>query len=362
MKRTLIGLLAVALIGGILFSGCVAPPPEQLPEAPDTAPEPTPKETPAPAPSTTTSPAVSPCQNVEPTYQKAPATITIQSDGQEVRVNLVKLVGSVSRPDTTVLVNNTPAIVSGDGSYSSFLDLAEGKNTIEIKTIQGVSTNTESITVFFIPPLMINLTGFEFSGDTHNSKVPMKVTGVVNNSKAKVTVNGHEAKVAQDGTFSVQMELEPSICSKIQMIAVLGEEVDVDELVFAKGLAIVPGQAIFWFPRIILPNSQACGYTAIKLKAGETESLAAVLRVKKYFAGRSELSVVRFSQGMEQPMIPGLIADVHPSDFNISYPNIDYQLTINVKTSPELASGEYYFRLKGGNYSTSEKITVTIEP
>jgi hypothetical protein len=43
MKRTLIALLAVAVIGGILFSGCVAPPPE----APDTA-EPTPEETPMP--------------------------------------------------------------------------------------------------------------------------------------------------------------------------------------------------------------------------------------------------------------------------------------------------------------------------
>jgi hypothetical protein len=356
MNRTLIALLTVAVIGGMLFSGCVVPPPEPPPEAPVTSSEPTPEETPPPAPSTTTSPAVSPCQNVESTYQKAPATITIQSDGQEVRVNLVKLVGSVSCPDTTVLVNNTPAIVSGDGSYYSFLDLAEGKNIIEIKTIQGVSTNTESITVFFTPPLMIKLTGSEFSGDVHNDKAPMKVTGVVNNSKAKVTVNGHEAKVAQDGTFSVQIELELGICSKIQMIAVLGEEVDVDELVFAKGFAIVPGQAIFWFPRIILPNS------AIKLKAGETGSLTAVLRIKKHFAGRSELSVVRFSQGMEQPMIPGLIADVNPSDFNISYPNIDYQLTINVKTSPELASGEYYFRVKGGHYSTSEEITVTIEP
>jgi len=215
---------------------------------------------------------------------------------------------------------------------------------------------------------MINLTGCELSGDTHNGKVPMKVTSVVNNSKAKVTVNGHEAKVAQDGTFSVQVELGPGIGSKIQMIAVLGEEVDVDGLVFAKGLAIVPGQAIFDFPRIILPNSQPCDHTAIKLKAGETESLAAVLRVKKFFVGRgtvySELSVVRVSRdsGNEQPMIPGLIVDVNPSDFIIIYPNIDYQLTINVKTSPELASGEYYFRLKGGNYSISDIITVTIEP
>jgi len=212
---------------------------------------------------------------------------------------------------------------------------------------------------------MINLTGFELIEDTHNSKVPIKVTGVVNNPKAKVTVNGHEAKVAQDGTFSIQVELGPGIGTKIQMIAILGEEVDVDELYFAKGLAIVPGQTILELPRIILPNSQACAHTAIKLKAGETESLAAVLRVTKFFVGYgtvySELSVVRFSQGSEQPMIPGLIVDVNPSDF-IIYPNIDYQLTINVKTSPELASGEYYFRLKGGNYSISDIITVTIEP
>jgi len=50
MKRTLIGLLAVAVVGGILFSGCVAPPPEAPPEAPVTAPEPTPDGTPTPVP------------------------------------------------------------------------------------------------------------------------------------------------------------------------------------------------------------------------------------------------------------------------------------------------------------------------
>jgi len=50
MKRTLTALLTVAVIGGILFSGCVAAPPEPPPEAPDTAPEPTPEVTPIPIP------------------------------------------------------------------------------------------------------------------------------------------------------------------------------------------------------------------------------------------------------------------------------------------------------------------------
>jgi hypothetical protein len=45
MKRTLIGLLAVAVIGGMLFSGCVAPPPE-----PPVTAEPTPEGTPIPVP------------------------------------------------------------------------------------------------------------------------------------------------------------------------------------------------------------------------------------------------------------------------------------------------------------------------
>ena len=66
MKRILIALLTVAVIGGILFSGCVAAPsaapppvapappleptPEPTPEAPDTAPELTPELTPIPMP------------------------------------------------------------------------------------------------------------------------------------------------------------------------------------------------------------------------------------------------------------------------------------------------------------------------
>jgi hypothetical protein len=46
MKKILIGLLTVAVVGGILFSGCVAPPPE----APVTSPETTPEVTPIPWP------------------------------------------------------------------------------------------------------------------------------------------------------------------------------------------------------------------------------------------------------------------------------------------------------------------------
>jgi hypothetical protein len=46
MKRTLIGLLTVPVIGGILFSGCVAPPPE----GPVTSPETTLEVTPTPMP------------------------------------------------------------------------------------------------------------------------------------------------------------------------------------------------------------------------------------------------------------------------------------------------------------------------
>jgi hypothetical protein len=49
MKRILIALLTVAVVGGILFSGCVASPPEP-PEAPVTSPEPTPHGTPIPWP------------------------------------------------------------------------------------------------------------------------------------------------------------------------------------------------------------------------------------------------------------------------------------------------------------------------
>ena len=79
MKRTLIGLLTVAVIGGILFSGCVGAPPEP-PEAPDTAPEPTPNGTPTPTPTNQNSVLI--------TYQRSGGImglrdqLTIYSDGR----------------------------------------------------------------------------------------------------------------------------------------------------------------------------------------------------------------------------------------------------------------------------------------
>jgi hypothetical protein len=302
-----------------------------------------------------------PYQDVQLTYQEASVTITGLSDGADLHVNLVKFTGNVS-PDTTVFVNNTEGIVSEDGRYYALLDLSPGRNIIEVKTVRGDVTSIESIAVTFTPLLAVYLDWPDYDPNADYNKTPLTVTGTVNNPRARVTVNGYEVNVAEDGNFSTQVQLTPDH-SDVQAIAKFGNEVDVAWLMFVLSdgkITPVPGQSLLDSSHTFV--SQA----TVELAAGESSSIDFTLVVRKdVVRGFSEarFSITRVGQNDENelPMLSQLVAEVNPSNFTI-YPNVDYHSTIAIKTSPGLASGEYYFLLKGhfGTDYSSDRITVVV--
>ena len=281
-------------------------------------------------------------ENVQATYQEAPATITLESDGQEIHVNLVKFVGAVSL-GTTVTVNNTAATVASDGSYYAFLDLPfGGKNTIDVTETQGTAATTRSIAVTFSPPLFVLLDNdMQFNEHTNYRRTPLKVTGIVSDPRAEVTVNGYRAKVAEDGSFSARIRLTQG---NIQAVGRLGDQVDEDSELFG-----FSGGKLYPIPMVQHPQlsyAEISPSATVNLKAGESSSLDYVIHARKdVFRSDCDVSIkqIRDTSGTTEPNASELSADVTPSNFGL-YPNVNYHSTIDIKTSVDLTPGKYLFQ------------------
>jgi hypothetical protein len=333
----------------------------------------------APAPTTTSEPTAStsnmstpnyyPYEDVKTTYQDAPAIITQASDGEELSVNLVKFVGLAPSSDAAILVNNTPVTENDDGSYYIYLDLNEGENTIEIKTIQGEKISRDFIHVFFTPPLAVYLDWPEVNiDDVDYSKTPLNITGKVTKPAANVTVNEVPVKVAQDGTFSTKVQLILGGYGSPQAIARLGNEADSDFvglfLVPDGKIGVMPGQSMLKASRFELPHNLIDNL--IKIRPGETSHIDVTLTIRKDFVddNNSKFSItgVALNDDTEQPMPPGLQINISPMNFKIYY-NIIYHFQINIKTSKELAAKEYRFRFNSyfGGRAPYTYITVDVK-
>jgi hypothetical protein len=257
-------------------------------------------------------------------------------------------------------VDNAPVTENADGSYYTYLDLNEGENTIEIKTIQGEEISRDFIHVFFTPPLAVYLDWPEVNiDDVDYSKTPLNITGKVSKPAASVTVNEVPVKVAQDGTFSTKVQLILGGYGSPQAIARLGNEADSDSvgIFLADGkVGVIPGQLVLKASRFELPHDLIANL--IKIRPGETSHIDVTLTIRKDIIGRD--SYLRFSicrvarndvsPAQELPPVPGLQLDINPMTFTV-YPNIIYHSTIDIRASKELAAGEYYFNIAGFNYS-----------
>lgn len=319
-------------------------------------------------------------------FKEAPITITRQSDGQVLHVNLVKFVGSCS-PDTSILINNVPAIVDQDGNYFLFLDLAKGRNVIQIKATQGTNISTDSLAITFEPPVAVVFTS-GYDNNTNYRKAPFPVTGLVNNPAAEVSIyqalnNMTRATVTPDGTFSAQMYLKdiPPEGSGfiLTAIAKLGDEMDNYwwAIGFNKDGKFVPGGGPYRGSTAdILPKD------TLKIVAGNSGVFDYVMNVQvmnaqydNFPSGNCKLIMVRLADTNAtrsgdngnintsgQPARPGLTGEIMPSEFTI-YPNIHYHINIQVTTSPTLTPGTYYFGVQGFPHSMGKFIiTVIVEP
>jgi len=136
-------------------------------------------------------------------------TLTLEvdspQDNSEVTESSIIVSGFVSDPATVVTVNGQPAEVAEDGTFSASTELEYGENTITVvTTVDGREIETRTIHVTRILTVMIT--------SPHNqaevTENPIAVSGFVSDPTALVTVDGQEAEVADDGTFSASTELK----------------------------------------------------------------------------------------------------------------------------------------------------------
>jgi nitrogen fixation protein FixH len=130
-------------------------------------------------------------------------------DGAELTGSPVMVSGNVSDASANVTINGVEAEVTEDGTFSASVELTEGENTIEVEaTAEGREPVSEIITVTYapeVPELSLDITAPEDGAELTES--PVTVSGNVSDASAKVTVNGIEAEVTEDGTFSIGVEL-----------------------------------------------------------------------------------------------------------------------------------------------------------
>lgn len=158
------------------------------------------------------------------TYAPAAPALSLQisspEDGAELTESPVTLSGTVSDPSAMVTVNDEEIEVAEDGTFSSSIELAHGENAITVTaTLEGYEPVTKTITVARV--LAVGITSPEDEAELTES--PITISGIVSDPEATVTVNGVEVEVAEDGSFSAQVELTEGE-NVIEAIAVLGEQ------------------------------------------------------------------------------------------------------------------------------------------
>ena len=131
--------------------------------------------------------------------------ITSPEDEADIADNEITVSGSVSDTAAKVTVDGAEVQVAEDGAFSSLVvEFDYVQNTINITaTVEGVEPVTKTLTITRI--LAVEITSPKPGAEITES--PLTVTGIVSNPKATVRVNGVEAEVSEDGTFSVEIEL-----------------------------------------------------------------------------------------------------------------------------------------------------------
>ena len=312
-------------------------------------------------------------------YENAPATISTQSDGDVLHVNLVKFVGKVSSLDSRVFVNNTPATVTSDGSYYAFLDLAKGKNVIQVNTVNGTRLTNQSLSVTFVPPVAVRIDYPKYDKDVDYSKTPLTITGAVDDPTADVTiVEGTDyflsiARVASDGSFSSAVllrEIPNAQGFGITAKARLGNEIAQDTFYITYNKGRIGPSPSPWNGSSfdISPKDQ------IIVKAGLTSTVDYTMNIRNDYFTPSvrKIAVVQLKDGtysdnqdkngnfIGRPMTPGLSAEVEPSDFT-TYCNIRYDCTIKITADTNLPPGAYYFGIQNEPGGAGGLFTIDVE-
>ena len=138
----------------------------------------------------------------------APLTLNLASpaDGYQAEVDLVRVMGTVSDPEASVIINNVKAHVTARGDFYAYIKLDEGENRIDAVALRGNESVAGTIRITYGPPAIIPAEelALEINSPQHNAQYNVNVLpviGIVSNPAAAVVVNGVEATVAEDGDF-----------------------------------------------------------------------------------------------------------------------------------------------------------------
>ena len=130
--------------------------------------------------------------------------ITSPEDNAEVTESPILVSGTVSDPMATVKVNDREITVADDGTFSAFVELDYVKNTITVSaTVDSQPPVTKTVTVSRV--LVLELTSPRYVVEVTNDQAT--ITGIVSPPSATVTVNGQEATVTRDGSFTITVQL-----------------------------------------------------------------------------------------------------------------------------------------------------------
>ncbi len=271
--------------------------------------------------------------------------ITSPQNNAEYRMNVLPVTGTVDDSGATVLINGIEALVATDGSFQGYVVLDHalltetGENIIEVTAINDEAKTVRTITVTFVPPLVVSRLDAETEPGVDHTKEPISVTGMVNNPEASVTINGKAVSVTQDGLFKAQVLLNEG-SSQIKAIATLGNERDEVYLAFMVENGYpnpVPGYSHFFMSRLTYEHE-------IKLKAGETYRLPVTLETRKDGPGSFSDYLVHVDREYGEMPLPwpeGLDAYLEPPEF-MAYPNATYNFDLVISTRPELDTDIYY--------------------
>lgn len=287
-------------------------------------------------------------QVVRTAYREAPLVLNELAEGRNFNVNLVKLAGNATSGGSVITVNGSPTSMTVSGE--TLLSLIPGPNVIRMTNRDGIVT--ENVTVSFTPPLAVFVT--QYFVDVNYSN-PVEVWGYVNRPGASVIVNGVPAFVSVDGSFAAHVQLTMRE-SDIQAVAVSGDEATeytIMQSLYQGKLTQVYGSDYRFEPHLLLPKNP------VIIKPGSMASADLTIMLRTY----KGVGVEKCS--IDVPVsYPGLTAAVNLPEFD-GYPNINYHTSITVNASPDVAPGQYPFRivlLTANDSSAAANLNVVVEP
>ncbi|GEM_PF-4812630 len=320
--------------------------------------------------------------------REAPVTITFDSDGEEVRVNLVKFVGSASSNQTQVWVNDVPVIINQDGSYYAYVQLKRGLNAVRVTTVDGSMTRIKCISIWFRPLLAVIIDEVEWAPVGQL----MKVTGRVSIPEAHVILweenrsqvdDLKDAIVTDNGTFYGLVMRNHEGTQKpdsghgyytldgVSARATFDQESD-KCFEAAPGQISVPGSGISYDTKWHLSNDE------IHVKPGEKAIIDCIIEIKKNVFAPSNIQLSVLEQppdaaeysygpkGLSPAAIPtttGLRIEPTPAAFDV-YMNTEYRIPVNITVSADVQPGVHKFAifLTNPSWVSGGWLTLIVEP